>query len=87
MTFYNPFDDPKYYGYCKCSPCQCDGHGNFGEQENVGWAEVNLLSKDGNAIPVHENDIQPLQSHESEFTYEDGTPVPEYRGRRLRGWK
>ena len=25
--FYSPFDDPAYCGYCKCSPCQCDGHG------------------------------------------------------------
>jgi hypothetical protein len=36
MSWYSDFlaareserNDPEYCGYCKCSPCQCDGHGN-----------------------------------------------------------
>jgi len=27
--------DPDYCGYCKCSPCQCDGFGNFEVEEEV----------------------------------------------------
>lgn len=73
---YNPFDDPNYCGYCKCSPCQCDGHGNFGEQENVSWYPTEL--DENTNIPGMENQEGPL-------TNENGTPYePEPHSRQLR---
>lgn len=72
----DPQNSKTYCGYCKCDPCQCDGHGNFGEQENVSWYPASL-------------DPQTVDSEagttEGPLTYEDGAPyAPTTHERHLR---
>lgn len=31
----DPLTNPNYCGYCKSEPCQCDGHGNYADDEQV----------------------------------------------------
>lgn len=71
----DPQSSPTYCGYCKCDPCQCDGHGNFGEVKNVSW-----LPRD-----VEENEIVEEETQEGPLTYADGIPYePELHSRQLR---
>jgi hypothetical protein len=69
----DPQTNPTYCGYCKCDPCQCDGHGNFGPVENVSWYPVSL------DIPGTVEEVE-----EGPLTYKDGTLVPESHERHLR---
>lgn len=73
MSFYNPFDDPKYCGYCKCSPCQCDGHGNFGPVEPASLPEI-MQDEEIEPEEAPETPLTKAQLFRNALTYEDGTP-------------
>jgi hypothetical protein len=69
----DPMQNPNYCGYCKSEPCQCDGHGNFGgEQDGL------------DLIETVEEEVVDEEEEEGELTYEDGSPYDPDAGKRDR---
>lgn len=60
----DPQLNPNYCGYCKCEPCICDGHGNYGGEQ----VSLDLIET------VEEEETVDDEMEEGELTYEDGTP-------------
>jgi hypothetical protein len=72
--FNEKWNDPNYCGYCKCEPCQCDGHGNFGGEQDG----LDLIETEEETV-VDDEEIE-----EGELTYEDGTPYDPDANKRTR---
>lgn len=72
-----------YCGYCRCDPCQCDGHGNYTYEEESYYDVLNILEVEEDD-PTYDDVYDYEEDDVDELIYESGEPVPETKERHVR---